>query len=86
MAVEQEVATFYCLCLSCDIIAWLVNGTSLNRINLPNITISVNGTIRSLSIGTLLEYNGTTVQCVALFLDGTPPLPTLPVTLLIQGI
>ena len=86
MAVEQEVATFVCQHLSCDAITWRVNGKLLNRINLPDITISSNGTIRLLSIGTLLEYNGTTVECVAVFLDGTPPLSTLPVTLLIQGI
>ena len=86
VAVEQEVATFYCQHLSCDIIAWRVNGTLLNRINSPNIRSSSSGTIRLLSIGTLPEYNGTTVECVAFFFDGTPPLPTLPVTLLIQGI
>ena len=74
---EQEVATFYCQHLTSDAITWRVNGKLLNRINLPDITISINGTIRSLSIGTLPEYNGTTVECVALFIDGTPPLPTL---------
>ena len=86
MAVEQEVATFECQHLSCDAITWRVNGKLLNRINLPDITISSNGTIRLLSIGILPEYNGTTVECVAVFFDGTPPLQTLPVTLLIQGI
>ena len=86
MAVEQEVATFYCQHLSCDGIAWLVNGTSLNKINSPNITISSSGTVRLLSIETLLEYSGTTVECVALFFDGTPSISSLPVTLMIQGI
>ena len=85
MAVEQEVATFNCQCLSCDAITWRLNGALLNRINSPNITTSSNGTIRLLSIGTLLEYNGTTVQCVAIFVDGSPPIFTPPVTLLIQG-
>ena len=85
MAVEQKVATLECQHLSCDGITWLVNGTSLNRINSPNITSSNNGSIRLLSIGTLLEYSGTTVQCVATFLDGSPPIFTQPVRVLIQG-
>ena len=85
MAVEQEVATFYCQCLSCDGITWLVNGTSVNSINSPNITTSSSGTMHSLSIGTLLEYSGTTVVCVALFFDGSPLIFTPSVTLLIQG-
>ena len=85
MAVEQEVAVFVCQHLSSDGIYWLVNGTSLNRINSPNITTSSSGTIRFLSIGTHLEYSGTTVVCVATFLDGSLPLFTPPVTLLIQG-
>ena len=83
MAVEQEVATFYCQCRSCVVVTWLVNGTQINS---PNITISSNGTIGSLSIRTLLEYSGTTVVCVAVFLDGSPTLSTPNVTLLTQGI
>ena len=85
MAVEQEVATFVCQYLSSDGLTWLVNGTPINKINLPDITISSSGTLRSLSIRTLLEYSGTTVVCVATFLDGSPPIFTPPVTLLIQG-
>ena len=85
VAVEQEVAVFVCQHLSSDGIAWLVNGTSLNRIISPDITTSNNGTIFLLSIGTLLDYNETTVECVATFLDGSPPIFTPNVTLLIQG-
>ena len=86
VAVEQEVATFYCQHLSSVGIYWLVNGTSLNIINSPNITTSSSGTMHSLSIGTLFEYSGTTAQCVAVFFDGSPTLSTPPVTLLTQGI
>ena len=85
VAVEQEVATFYCQHLSSDGIYWLVNETSVNRINSPDITTSSSGTMHSLSIGTLLEYSGTTVECVVTFLDGSPALFAPPVTLLIQG-
>ena len=89
MAVEQGTATFYCQCLSCDSISWRVNGTAENRINSPNISTSVIQQIRGgrvLSIRTLLEFNQTTVECVAIFYDGTPPLFTPAVTLLIQGL
>ena len=85
VAVEQEVATFYCQHLSSFGITWLVNGTSLNRINSTNISTFSSDTLHSLSIGTLLEYNGTTVQCVATFLDGSSPIFAPTVTLLIQG-
>ena len=85
VAVEQEVAVFVCQYLSCDGLTWLVNGTQLNRINSTNITTFSSGRIYFLSIGTLLEYSGTTVECVATFLDGSPPIFTPPVTLLIQG-
>ena len=43
VAVEQEVAVFVCQHLNSDGITWLVNGTSLNRINSPNISISTRG-------------------------------------------
>ena len=58
---------------------------SENQINSSNIYTNAVGDKYSLSIVTLLEYNETTVQCVATFLDGSPPLFTPPVTLLIQG-
>ena len=90
MAVEQQTATFYCQHLTSDSINWRVNGVPVNRINSPNIFIDViqesgGGRIYTLSIGTLLEFNQTTVECVALFFDGTPPQVTPAVTLLIQG-
>ena len=91
MAVEQGTATFYCQHLTCDSINWRVNGVPVNRINSPNISIndiqeSVGGRIYTLSIGTLLEFNQATVECVAVFFDGTPSLLTPAVTLLIQGL
>ena len=85
VAVEQEVATFVCQHSSSDVIAWLVNGTATNRINSPDINTSSSGRMHVLTIGTLLEYSGTTVECVATFLDESPPIPTPPVMLLTQG-
>ena len=93
VAVEQRIATFYCQHLRCDSISWRVNGIAENKINLPNISIQSDeiqqiggGKIYSLSIGTLLEFNQTTVECVAVFFDGTPSQVTPHVTLLIQGL
>ena len=90
MAVEEGVATFYCQHKTCDIIDWRVNGSSLNRRSLTNISRSTNkagdAQVYSLLIGTLLEYNMTRVECVATFFDGSPPQFTPNVTLLIQGL
>ena len=89
VAVEQGTATFYCQHLTCDSISWRVNGTAENKVNSPNIStgeIQQIGSGRILSIGTLVEFNQTTVECVAFFIDGTPPQFTPAVTLLIQGL
>ena len=89
MAVEKGTATFYCQHSSCDSISWRVNGTAENKVISPNISTGVIQPIgggKVLSIGTLLEFNQTTVECVAIFFDGTPSLFTPAVTLLIQGL
>ena len=62
-----------------------------NKINSPNISTDEihkigGGKIYTVSIGTILEFNQTTVECVAVFFDGTLPLFTPAVTLLIQGL
>ena len=91
VAVEQGTATFYCQCLTCDIIGWRVNGVPENKINSPNISTDemhkiFGSKIYTGSIGTILEFNQTTVECVALFFYGTPSRVISPtVTLLIQG-
>ena len=92
VAVEQGTATFQCQCSVADFISWRVNGMSLNMAtNLSNIsTDSIqpsNGVIiYRLSIGTLLVYDGTTIDCAATFIDGLLPQVTPPVSLHIQGI
>ena len=88
VAVEQETATFQCQHSLADDITWLLNGTSLNRTGLPNVFFSVRfkGSVRTytLSIGTLVEYNQTKVECVALFIE-SPLQKSEAVVLLIQG-
>ena len=90
VAVEQGTATFRCQHSFADDINWLVNGTSLNRVHSPDVYSSVqfqgSVTTYTLSIGTLVEYNETTIECVAIFLDGSPSLLTAPVTLFVQGL
>ena len=90
VAVEQGTASFQCQHPFANGINWLLNGTSPNRAGLISLFSSVhfNGSIRSyaLSFGILLEYNQTTVQCVAIFTDGSPPQFAEAVTLLIQGL
>ena len=90
VAVELETATFQCQHLSCDGIGWRVNGMSLDTMNPPNITtdrilLSSADVQYTLTIVTLLEYNQTNVECVAIFFDRLPVL-TETAVLLIQGL
>ena len=90
VAVEQGTATFRCQHSLAVAVVWRLNRMPLNTANFQNIstnsTSEFNGvTTHTLSIGTLLEYNGTTIECVATFFDGSLPQVTTPVPLLIQG-
>ena len=88
MTVEQQVAVFHCQHSSSDDIIWRVNGTSPNSpyIFIEGVPLSGGGYGSSLSIRTLLGFNRTTVECVAIFFDGSLFVQfTPPVTLLIQG-
>ena len=91
VAVEQGIASFQCQHSLADVIGWRVNGKPLNVVNLGNISSStvtvytVDGATM-LSIGTHLEYNGTIIDCVAIFFNGSPPQFSVPVALLVQGL
>jgi hypothetical protein len=88
--VEQGTATFHCQHPLADGIGWRVNGIPLNVATLQNVSAASvgtpNGATPTLSIGTLLVYNGITIECIATFFDGSLPQFTVPVALLIQGI
>ena len=88
VAVEQETATFKCQHSFAHDINWFLNGTSVKRAGLTNVSSSVQfkGSVRTytLSIGTLLEYNETKVECEVTLIDGSSHF-TEAVTLLIQG-
>ena len=87
--VEQGEAVFHCQHRSSDYIAWRVNGTSVgsyDNISQWRVPVDDGHFVYFLSIPTLPGFNNTTIECGALFFDGSPLLFTPPVTLLIQGI
>ena len=89
VAVEQGTATFQCQHSLADNINWLLNGITINRVGLGLVSsiVQFNGSFATytLSIGTLIEYNQTKIECVATFMDGSLSQFTEHVTLLIQG-
>ena len=90
MTVGEEV-TFLCQHPTADGIGWKINGTILNSISLPNITVTSNpvpdGDVLYRLVITAYEmYNMTSFICVATFLDsGNSVVETLPAILLLQG-
>ena len=83
VAVEQGTATFQCQHSLADVIGWRVNGMPLNVVNLPNVSTATPNDVTILSFSTLLVYNGTIIECIATFIDGSPPQFTTPVAFLI---
>ena len=86
--VEQGEAVFHCQYRSSDDITWRVNGTSISSpddISTSRVPVGDGGSIYFLSFATLSGFNNTTIECGAIFFDGSPLLFTPPVTLLIQG-
>ena len=88
VAVEQGNATFQCQHPLADVISWRVNKIPLNVATLQNVSVSSasapNGVASTLSIGTLLVYNGIVIECEAM-LNRSSPQVTAPVALRIQG-
>ena len=83
--------TYTCNHSQADRIFWRVNGGVLGIENFfPNVTegiISLPGgdKVYTLTIGGLSEHNETTIECSAVFDDGSLPELTPSVTFLIQG-
>ena len=77
MTVELGTALspYRCRHTSFDYITWRVNGSSL--LHFPDIiprAINEDGnTVYTLTIPAEPQYNGTVVECVAYFFDGSPP-------------
>ena len=74
-----------------DRILWRVNGSALDFEIFPeNITTGIichpdGGQVHTLTIRGHPEHNGTTIQCLAVFFDGSHPDESPTVTFLIQG-
>ena len=81
-------ATFRCRHQTADSVGWLVNGTLLGSISNNDITpwmlYENNHLVNNLTIMALPKYNGTEVECVAIFFNGSPPELTPTVTLTVQ--
>ena len=90
MTIGEEV-NFLCQYSTADGIGWKINGTILNSLSLPNITVISNplsdgGVLYKLIIIAHQMYNMTTFTCVATFLDSRlPAVETFPAILLLQG-
>ena len=90
VTVEQQLAFFHCQHNDSDDITWRVNETTQSRtpLNYTTVPRTGGGLSSSLSIQTHLNFNRTTIECVAVFfhIQGSSPFQfTAPVTLLIQG-
>lgn len=86
-----EQALFYCNHSTTQDIAWRINDTSLSVLNLPTITTRRirlqdspgDSFVHELAIQALMEYNQTSVQCLAYI--GSSPEYSPEATVLIQG-
>ena len=78
---------FHCEHPMADGIGWLVNGAALRSQPDLHSTFreSVIGSVWSLTVTALSQYNLTAIECIAFFLDGQPSERTPPALLLIQG-
>ena len=78
-----STATFNCSVATSQP-GWLVNGSQLSRLNIPEITTSQVGKTYYLHVPATEEYNNTVVTCVLAIL-GEQNLYSDPVVLRVQG-
>ena len=81
--VDQREAVFHCQHTSCDSIVWNVNDVSAD--DATNTRLDGGGFHSSLTIETLLNSSGSSVQCVCVFFRNTRNELSAPATLLVQG-
>ena len=81
---------FRCQHSTADIVSWRINGTSLGSFHPKDVTTegvaTPDGLYHVLTIGAVAAYNGTFIECVAIFFDDSAPELTPAVPLLIQGL
>ena len=84
-----DSATFRCRHQSADTIRWRVDHTLITANPSPDITPTTvregGHVVHTLTIVARPEYNGTVVECVAMFDDHTPDEDTLPAVLHVLG-
>ena len=79
-------AVFRCRHSTADIIRWRVNETLLGNNRPTDITSESDSLVYTLTIEARLDYNGTTIVCVARFDDGSPDETSQPPAVLrVQG-
>lgn len=84
---EGRTALFHCRHPTADIIGWRINGTSPSSFNFPvsDVVSSIEGEKHTLSINARSIYNGSIVECVAIFLDGQQQQISTAAVLIIQS-
>ena len=84
---EGTVSSFECRHPHADIITWTINETSLSSYATPDIVSYTDGPLHTLHITARLVYNTSTVQCLAIFLNGQQSQVLSPAAeLIIQGL
>ena len=87
VTVEQHQAVFHCQHCSSDYLTWIVNEQPYGNVATSPISGGGHSSILRLSIQDLLNFNVTTIDCVAGFFDRMPAFQyTGPVILMIQGL
>ena len=76
-------AMFRCQHSDADTLAWRVNNRSIRQSPLRGLSQSQDRS--TLTIIALPEYNGTLVECLALYFDGSPPDSAPPAYLIVEG-
>ena len=73
VTVEQGVAIFHCQYGSSDDITWRLNGKAISSLKfnfaIERFPLSSDGSYSSLSIPTFLDFNQTTIECMAVFIE-----------------
>ena len=80
-------AEFRCQHSSADTIRWRVNSSLVSRSNAPDgVGLDTDDLLDILTITGRLDYNGTVVECVARFDNGSPEQVSNPALLIVTGI
>ena len=90
---EMSTYVYSCNHSETEGIFWIINNTLLNEISpqpplifSKSALLSDGGRVSTLTVGDILQNNGTTIQCLAISQDLSSRAMTANVTFLIQGI